>query len=250
MTIPYPPSPNVGAILPAANCFRPSSLRELSGGSKGVLIYEVKEPFWQLIDHWQTLITGVLALAAAAGTVWATIKSANREIAAAQEQTQAAQHQTTVTREIERRRLAREGYAFHAMLEAAVAAVIEDVQAARKLPPPAPSSGTYSDEAYAVRQRVKRASFAELRNALLRFGERHASEFLQLDKEIEDFAGQSVGRVSLPAPGALQSRPVGFNAGLQEQLDRIEQHATDLRGWAAGGMKMMFLVCSKKDFKV
>ena len=44
------------------------------------------------IDHWQTLITGLLALAAGVGTVWDTIKSANREIAAAQEQTKAAQH--------------------------------------------------------------------------------------------------------------------------------------------------------------
>ena len=49
------------------------------------------------------------------GAVWGTIKS-NREIAAAQEQTKAAQRQTAVTREIERCRIAREGYAFHAML--------------------------------------------------------------------------------------------------------------------------------------
>jgi hypothetical protein len=140
-------------------------------------LYEVKEPFWQFVDHWQTLITGLLALAAGVGTVWATIKSANREIAAAQEQTKAAQHQTAVTREIERRRLAREGYAFHAMLEAAMSAVIEDVQAVRSLPPPHPSVGTYSMQAYAMRQRVKRAGFAELRTAFLRFGERHTSEF-------------------------------------------------------------------------
>jgi len=58
-----------------------------------------------------------LALAAGVGTVWATIKSANREIAAAQEQTKAAQRQTAVTREIERRRIAREGHAFYAMLD-------------------------------------------------------------------------------------------------------------------------------------
>jgi hypothetical protein len=50
-------------------------------------MYELKEPFWQFIDHWQTLIAGLLALAAGVGTVRATIKSANREIAAAQEQT-------------------------------------------------------------------------------------------------------------------------------------------------------------------
>jgi hypothetical protein len=86
-------------------------------------MYEVKEPFWQFIGYWQTLIAGVLALVAGAGTVWATIISANREIAVAQEQTKAAQRQTEVTREIERRRIARERYAFYAMLEAAMGAV-------------------------------------------------------------------------------------------------------------------------------
>jgi hypothetical protein len=131
-------------------------------------MYELKEPFWRFIDHWQTLIAGLLALAAGVGAVWATIKSANREIAAAQEQTKAAQRQTAVTREIERRRIAREGYAFHAMLEAAMGAVIEDVEAARNLPPPSP--GSHSAQAFAVRQRVKRAGFTELRNAFLRFG--------------------------------------------------------------------------------
>ena len=53
-------------------------------------MYEIKEPLWQFIDHWQTLLAGVLALVAGAGTVWVTIKSANREITAAQEQTKAA----------------------------------------------------------------------------------------------------------------------------------------------------------------
>ena len=132
-------------------------------------MYEIKEPLWQFIDHWQTLLAGVLALVAGAGTVWVTIKSANREITAAQEQTKAAQRQTAVTREIERRRIAREGYAFHAMLEAAMGAVIEDIEAARNLG--SPSDGSHSAAAYAMRQRVKRAGFTErdeLANDLIR----------------------------------------------------------------------------------
>ena len=204
-------------------------------------MYEVKEPLWQFIDHWQTLTTGMLALAAGVGAVWATIKSANREIAAAQEQTKAAQHQTAVTRDIERRRLAREGYAFHAMLEAAMGAVIDDVQAARKLPGPGPTGpATDSVQAYAVRQRVKRAGFNELRNAFLRFGETRTSQFLQLDKEIEDFAGQCMPSPPMhlgPAGVVIPQPPVGINAGLEEQLARIEQQANELRRHAAGGMK-------------
>jgi hypothetical protein len=181
-------------------------------------VYEVKEPMWQFIDHWQTLIAGLLALAAGVITVVATMKSANREIAVAQEQTKAAQHQTEVMRENERRGIAREGYAFHAMLEAALRAVIEDVGAARNLPPPSPTSrnNTYSPQAYAVRQRVKRAGFTELRNAFLRFGGPLTAQFLQLDKEIEDFAGQSTTAFN-PASG-FPMQSMGVNAGLREQL--------------------------------
>jgi hypothetical protein len=194
-------------------------------------MYEVKEPFWQFVDHWQTLMTGVLALVAGVGTVWATIKSASREIAAAQEQTKAAQRQTEVTRELERRRIAREGYAFHTMLEAAMGAIIKDVEAAKNLPSPSADGSSYSAPAYAVRQRVKRTGFLELRNAFLHFGGGTLTrKFLQLDKEIEIFAEQFM-------MGANARTLVGVNAGLSEQLDRIEQLAIELRGAATAGIK-------------
>jgi hypothetical protein len=195
-------------------------------------MYEIKEPFWQFIDHWQTLITGLLALAAGVMAIWATIKSANREIAAAQEQTQTAQRQTAVTREIERRRIAREGYAFHTMLEAAMGAVIKDVEAAKNLPPPSADGSTYSAPAYAMRQRVKRTGFIELRSAFLHFGGGTLTrKFLQLDNEIEIFAEQFM-------MGANARTLIGVNAGLSEQLDRIEQQAIELCDKAATGMKL------------
>jgi hypothetical protein len=197
-------------------------------------MYEIKDPLWQFVDHWQTLIAGLLAVAAGAGTIWVTIKSANREVAAAQDQTKAAQQQTSVMRDIERRRLAREGPAFHTMLEAAMGAVIEDVAAARELPPPQSSSSEpYSMQAYAMRQRVKRAGFAELRNAFVRFGERQTSEFLKLDKEIKDFGEKVLTQVH----SVRGTEFVGLNAGLHQQLDRIEEQANKLRNWAAGGVK-------------
>ena len=79
-----------------------------------------------------------------------------------------------------------------------------------------------------MRQRVKRAGFAELRPAFVRFGERHTSEFLQLDKEVEDFAEQVMTQVN---PTSGYQTFTGFNAELQEQLDRIEEQANKLRGW-------------------
>jgi len=218
-------------------------------------MYEVKEPLWQFIDHWQTLIAGGLALFAGIVTVWGTLRAANRQvraandaadrevkaaadaanrqISAAQEQTATAQHQTAVTREIERRRIAREGYAFHAMLEAVMSAVIGDVEAARKLP--APLSEGDTREAYAIRQRVKRAGFIELRHAFLRFGGTRTTEFLQLDKEIEDLSAQCTTPIN-PGSGFPMS-PVGVSAGLFEQLDRIERQATELLDHATDGMK-------------
>jgi hypothetical protein len=203
-------------------------------------LYEAKEPLWQFIEHWQTLIAGLLALAAGVGAVWATIKSANREVAAAQGLTKAAQRQTAVVREIERRRVARERYAFHVMLEAAMGAVIADVEAARNLPAPGrlAAGNTYSVQAYAVRQRVKRTGFTELRRAFLHLGGGVGggvltAQFLRLDKEIEVFAEQTSFNSTTGAPTSL-----GLNAGLSEQLDRIQKQAIKLCGKAAAGMKL------------
>jgi hypothetical protein len=213
-------------------------------------VYEVKDPFWQFVDHWQTLIAaltaGVLALLAAAGTVWVTIAGANRQVkaareaadrqvAAAREQTKAAQHQTEVARELERRRLAREGYAFYAMLEAAMGAVIEDVEATRKLWPSLPTDH-HSPQAYAARQRVKRAGFAELRGAFLRFGGPLTEPFLRLDNEIDDYSSQWITSVVNPVSSATHN--IGVSAGVYPQLDSIERQAMTLRQKAADVMKV------------
>ena len=79
----------------------------------------------RFLYDWQTLIAGALAvLAAGGGTIWATIKSASREIAASQPQTGVAQKQIETTVRLERRRAAREGFAFHAMVSAAMERVL------------------------------------------------------------------------------------------------------------------------------
>ena len=187
-------------------------------------MYEVKEPFWQFVDHWQTLITGVLALVAGVGTILVTIISAKREIAAASEQTKAAQKQTDAMRNIETNRIAREEDAFHTMLEAAMGAVIEDAQAARQLFPGTPGPDT--PQAFRARQRIKRAGFTELRGAFLRIGSPLTERFLRLDTEIANFAEQWMD-VAVNTSHNLAR--LGAHAGFSEQLDRIEQQATALR---------------------
>jgi hypothetical protein len=112
----------------------PARIRKPKRGDKlSELTYQVSSPFWQFIDHWQTLITGVLALIAGIGTIWATIASAQREIAANQAQSKVAQDQLATTLRLERRRVVRESYAFFAMVEAAMGATLSDVRDVREI---------------------------------------------------------------------------------------------------------------------
>ena len=51
----------------------------------------------EFLYDWQTFIAGTFAVLAAAGTIWATIRAANREIEASQTQTAVAQKQIDTT---------------------------------------------------------------------------------------------------------------------------------------------------------
>jgi hypothetical protein len=82
--------------------------------------------------YYQTLITGVIAIFAALGTVLATIWSARREIAASKEQTVVAQQIATAIR-LQRRRVATESIAFHAMVDAAMDRVLTEAMEAEKI---------------------------------------------------------------------------------------------------------------------
>ncbi len=74
----------------------------------------------QFLYDRQTLIAGILAIFAAAGTIWATIRSAGREIKASQAQTAVAQKQIETTIHLAQVRDESEYDAFRAMLEAAM----------------------------------------------------------------------------------------------------------------------------------
>jgi hypothetical protein len=187
--------------------------------------------WWVYVYTWQTLIAGLFALVAAAATVWVTIIAANRQVAAAKDQTKAAEHETAVIRDIEDRRLASEAFAFHSMLEAAMGRVIEDAQAAKAMRWHG-TTGPELLEAYEARRRIKRTGFVELRSGLLRFGGELTTLFLGLDGEIENFAAQVYTQLSGPSEVTY-----GKTDGLADALARIEQQATELRSKAEIGMK-------------
>jgi hypothetical protein len=187
------------------------------------LSYQVASPFWQWIDHWQTLITGVLALVAGIGTIWATIASAQREIAANQAQTKVAQDQLATTLRLERRRILRDGHAFLAMVEAAMGSIIADVTEARVI----------AHNPSAARRCMRKAAFPELRNAFLHYGGDLIAKFLELEKEIDEFAGAFL---EVEANNGSVMR-VGLAQGLLEGLEKIELLAVDLRGEASEQMR-------------
>jgi hypothetical protein len=188
-----------------------------------------------LVDHWQTLIAGVLAVVAAVGTIWATIKSANREIEASQAQTAVAQKQTETTIHLAQMRDENEFNAFRAMLEVAMTRVLAEAAWAKKTYPQLLTQAASTDnnastvEALTVRQCITKGAFAELRSACVRQRSPLTREFLDLEGEIDNFALQCEDRLT----NASVIIRVGKHAGLSEQLTVIEDKAFTLREMAA-----------------
>jgi hypothetical protein len=184
------------------------------------------------LDHWQTVIAGVLALAAAWLTIRATKRSADREIEASQAQTAVAQKQIETTVRLEQERVANEALAFRAMLEAAMKRVLDEADWARKNDPYTfESTAPWSPEAFAVRQRITKGGFAELRAACVRQGGPLTGEFLDLEREIDSFAGQWK-EVPSRAEKSFTVRE-GKHEGLGDQLTVIEDMARELLRKAA-----------------
>jgi hypothetical protein len=182
-----------------------------------------------LIDHWQTLIAGLLAVAAAVWTVRATVASANREIEASQAQTKVAQDQIAVTQRIERRRIAREEYAFSAMLSAAMGCVVQDVVAARDIASTVKDDTGRSERAFQARHRIRKIGFDELRTACLTYGGQLTKPFLELEKEIDDLCAPSKQLME----GGVN---LAVHFGLHVQLARIEDQARTVDSAATKGM--------------
>jgi len=101
--------------------------------------YTISSQFWQVVDHWQTLITGAAALLAALATIKVTrdaarreIEAANRQIAVAERQILAASVESEYDHQIEKRRILNDIVVACRMLDAVVGNVEE--QAARLAP--------------------------------------------------------------------------------------------------------------------
>jgi hypothetical protein len=160
------------------------------------------------LDHWQTLLAGVLAVLAAWRTIRATTKSADREVKASQDQTAVAQKQIETTIQLAQKRDEDEYDAFRLMLEAAMTRVIDEVPLART----AVSVDTTPNGGACI----TKGGFDELRGVCVTLGSPLTGEFLDLEREIDNFA---LG---------LWDRDLGLR-----KLNSIEVKATELRDKAA-----------------
>jgi hypothetical protein len=215
----------------------------ISAEAPYVIPVEVAQTPWHFttgldaLDHWQTVIAGVLALAAGILTVVATMIIANKQIAASRAeahrviaatraQTDATFKQTEATVTLAQLRDASEALAFHAMLEAAMARVLAEAGLARKTYPGVLAQTTgASPDAFTVRQSITKGAFAELRAVCVRRGGTLTGDFLDIESEIDSFAMQC--KDALAISGAVVRW--GLHAGLGEQLALIEGKAAALR---------------------
>jgi hypothetical protein len=172
---------------------------------------------------WQTLIAGVLALlagigtvAAAIGAIWVTRSTAKKQIDAAREEADrviaATRDQTETTVDLARMRDAGEASAFRVMLEASMARVIDELALAR-------TAVSTSVNTPTIQGCITKGGFEELRGGCLRLGSPLTGEFLDLEREIDNFAL------------ALWDRDLGLR-----KLDSIEAKATKLRDKAVAEM--------------
>ena len=211
----------------------------------------------QFLYDWQTVIAGVLAFAAGFGTVvaaiwaiWATRSTAreqidasheeaDRVIAATRDQTAVARKQIDETLRLERRRIAREGYAFHAMLAAAMKRVLAEADEAREFVTGSKPTDGPSEEAYKARTNFSKLAFMELRAACVRYGGPLTEKFLELEIKID--------RCRSKAEQVSDLRRVGVNVGLLDELAKIEAKATNLRGEAVSGMDRANIVFAETE---
>ncbi len=148
-------------------------------------------------------------------------------------------------------RVARELYAFRAMVEAAMGRVIAEEEEAREIFSKAPrfdedpynrefdseaGVSRTSLEALHAREHFTKNAFSELRGACLSYGGLLTAEFLGLESLMDKFASCTVDEEMLNIRDQPTVVRVGYNDGLEEELAVIEAKAHHLREEAAKGM--------------
>lgn len=165
----------------------------------------------------------------------------------------AAQDQIATTRRLEQQRIAREIYAFNAMLAAGMGRVVAEAREAREIFSQAQPdeqtghSAEYSEEfdrfaertsegARYAREHFTKSAFSELRSGCLRNGGLLTGEFLELESLIDKFASTTTHVEMLGARDQPTSVRGGYHAGFDGELTDIETRALSIRAAAVASM--------------
>lgn len=174
-----------------------------------------------------SLIAGLLAVGAAWMTVRGTMRAAERQIAAAREQTAAAHRQADVVLMLDRSHTMNRDIAFALSMASAVSIVLDEVMDALNFAAQVNGSGGLGF-AYKSRRAIKKIGFDELRAACIQLGGNLVAEFLNLDSQISRLSGKTREVVYQGVTSGSAMAYEGELFGLEDELRSIEKVAREL----------------------
>jgi hypothetical protein len=175
-----------------------------------------------LVDHWQTLIAGGLAVLAAWRTIRATTQSADREVDASQKQTAVAQKQIETTVQLERQTERAEVVAFRLsgwLREVGSQIEVKSADYDRLVWDPLPQP-----HQIVTQWKLNMASGIESVMSDLHYLERGAGDVAKLDFHVKDFDARLDGLNTESLRRASLGTPTPYNA---TDLDRIYKSVGD-----------------------
>ena len=164
--------------------------------------YTVTSCFWQVVDHWQTLIAGAFALVAGLAAYVGALQAARRQV-------KAVERQNAALRRAERRHLAHEQLEIARLLDASLQLLKEDIaDASDSYKSPRDDEIIAAGDANSIRQKVhKPASFPMLMAKISALSPDTAVLFLTLDTKIDRLREETQ---SITVSGLMKDRLGGL----------------------------------------
>ena len=134
------------------------------------MAYVVTSCFWQVIDHWQTLIAGGIAGLAGLAAYTGALRAARRQVKAANKQTAVVERQNAALKLVEQHRIAGEQLMVARLLHASLELLSKDIaDASDSYKSPREDEIIAAGDANAIRDRIKKpASFSVLMERIIR----------------------------------------------------------------------------------
>jgi hypothetical protein len=147
--------------------------------------YTVTSCFWQVVDHWQTLIAGVFALLGGGVAYIGALQAARRQVKAVNAQTSAVERQNEALKRADRHRIARERLDVARLLDASLEVIASNIARVRAFYGGPPNGHIDEPLANSIRQGIGKPGFKSLRERIGVLDREIAVTFLTLEAEID-----------------------------------------------------------------